>query len=43
LFIFLSCTVYGLGVIWTSLLGLGTRLGLCRPSLFREDAPKPAP
>jgi len=40
---FRRSTVYGLGVIWTSLLGLGTRLGLCRPSLFREDAPKPAP
>ncbi len=27
--------VYGLGVIWTSILGLGKRLGICRPALFR--------
>jgi glycosyltransferase involved in cell wall biosynthesis len=34
---FRRSVVYGLGVIWTSVLGLGWRLGICRPALFRED------
>lgn len=34
---FRRSVVYGLGVMWTSLLGLGQRLGVCRPALFRES------
>ena len=36
---FRRSVVYGAGVIWISVLGLGHRMGICRPQLFREDGP----